>query len=320
MKLKKISLLLLTAVIVFTLGACTETSDQLQSEESESVQAEEPTNITINHELDKVTIDLNPKRIVTFDYGFLDALDTMGIDIVGLPKASLPDYLSKYKGDNYTDLGTLKEPNFELLFELEPDVIFISERQLDLYVDFKEIAPTIYVPIDGSNYFTSFKNNMNILGQVFGKETEVSEKIREIELAMEKLKSRVMESEKTALFVMANEGNLSVYGEGSRYGFVYDEFGFMIADENIESSTHGQKISFEYLVEKNPNYLIVLDRGAALNTGSESAGVLINNDLMESTEAVQKDNIIYLDSAVWYVTTGGIQGTIKMIKDISEGI
>ena len=49
----------------------------------------------------------------------------MGVDVVGLPKGSLPEYLSKYKEDKYSDLGGLKEPDFEAINELNPDLIII---------------------------------------------------------------------------------------------------------------------------------------------------------------------------------------------------
>ncbi len=42
---------------------------------------------------------------------------------------------------------------------------------------------------------------------------------------------------------------------GSRFGFVHDLFGFKQADDQIEASTHGQSVSYEYILEKNPGYL-----------------------------------------------------------------
>ncbi len=54
---------------------------------------------------------------------------------------------------------------------------------------------------------------------------------------------------------MANDGNLSVFGEGSRFGVLYKEFGIVPADENIESSTHGQKKSpLNIQQKKNPDF------------------------------------------------------------------
>ena len=103
---------------------------------------------------------------------------------------------------------------------------------------------------------------------MFDKEEGVTTELESINKRLEAVNAKVKENNTTALMTMFNEGSLSVYGEGSRYDMVYSKFGFIPADTNIEASNHGQNISFEYLKEKNPDYLLVLDRGAI--TGSSS--------------------------------------------------
>ena len=39
--------------------------------------------------------------------------------------------LSKYEDAKYANVGSLKEPDFEAIHALKPDVIFISGRQAD---------------------------------------------------------------------------------------------------------------------------------------------------------------------------------------------
>ena len=69
---------------------------------------------------------------------------------------------------------------------------------------------------------------------------------------------------------MANDGNLSAFGVGSRFGILHNEFGVAPVDETIKPSGHGDKISFEYIVEKDPDYIYVMDR-AAIVGGDVSA-------------------------------------------------
>ncbi len=78
----------------------------------------------------------------------------MGVEITGLPQAIVPKTLEKYAGSEYTNVGSLKEPDFEALHELQPDVIFISGRQAELYDQFAEIAPTVFVEVDYANYMS----------------------------------------------------------------------------------------------------------------------------------------------------------------------
>lgn len=319
---KKIILLFLVVLTMIVSVACGNNMEEKTGEttnlETENIE-ESNFPITIKHELGETILESKPKKVIVFDYGVLDAMDKIGEDIIGLPKKTVPDYLDKYKDDKYVDVGTLQEPNFEKIYELNPDLIIIAARQAKLYEEFVEIAPTVYISIDGANYLNSFKDNMKILGEIFQKEDIVQKEIENIEGKIQNINKKAKEVGKNGLFLMANDGNLSVFGEGSRFGVLYKEFGIVPTDENIESSTHGQKISFEYIVEKNPDFLYVMDR-AAITGGEISAKQILNNDLIKSTKAYKEDNIIYLDSPIWYVAAGGITATEKMIEDVLKSL
>lgn len=271
--------------------------------------------ITITHQLGSAVVSKNPKTIVVFDYATLDSLDQMGIEITGLPKSSLPKYLEKYKDRKYVDVGTLFEPNFELIYELQPDIIFISTRQSEQYSELQKIAPTVYLPIDTNDYLGSFANNLQLLGSIFDKETFVEKELALIGETVKQLNQKVTSSGKNALVIMANDGALSVYGRGSRFDVVYNEFGFLPADTDIQVANHGQNISFEYIAKINPNYMFVIDRAATVG-GSITAQQVLDNAIVKRSDAYKNNRIIYLNSQVWYVASGGLQGTKIMIQDI----
>ena len=65
------------------------------------------------------------------------------------------------------------------------------------------------------------------------------------------MKKQAEASANNALVVLVNEGQLSAYGKGSRFGLIHDTFGFKAADDKIEASTHGQSVSYEYVLEKS---------------------------------------------------------------------
>ncbi|WP_130806181.1 siderophore ABC transporter substrate-binding protein [Senegalia massiliensis] len=316
---KKITFILFGLVLIFTLGACSQEGEVVEKDE-ENVDSK-GYKVTLEDEYGKVELTEIPEKIVVFDYGILDAINEMGYgdNVIGLPKSSVPEYLSKFKGDNYTDVGTLKEPNFEKIFELDPDLIIISGRQASKYDEFKEISNTAYMAIDGANYMESFKGNMNKLGKIFDDEEKIDNSIKEIEEKIKELNTMAEESNKTGLYILANDGELSVYGPGSRFGILYDEFGIKPIDTDIESSSHGQKVSFEYILEKDPDILFVMDRSAIVG-GDISAKQTLDNDIIKSTKAYKNENIVYLDSPIWYVASGGIEATNKMIEDVTQAL
>lgn len=284
-------------------------------------ESEEPKIVTVTHEYGETTMNEEPKNVVVFDLGVLDALDYMGVEVAGLPRSgSLPAHLSKFESDEYGNVGSLKEPDLEAVYEMNPDLIIISGRQSDYYEELNEIAPTIYMGLDNENYLESFEENMTLLGDIFNKEDVVKKGLDEVNEKVESLNKEVSAQGSNALVVLTNEGSVSAYGASSRFGIIHNGFGFAEADENIESAAqHGAKVSFEYIADLNPDYLFVVDRGAVVGGESSAQGTL-NNELINSTDAAKNGNIIYLDAAVWYTATGGFTSTLKMVDEVSTAI
>ena len=160
---------------------------------------------------------------------------------------------------------------------------------------------------------------MKTLGQIFGEEKAVEKELNAITEAVENLNKKVTERKVNGLVTLANDGAFSVYGAESRFGIIHNGFGVTPVDTTIESATHGQKASFEYLVEKNPEYLFVVDRGA-ITGGTTSAKELFENELMKKTDAYKNGNIVYLDPSIWYTATGGFTSTMKMVEEIDTAI
>src|SRR5699024_4096613 len=101
-----------------------------------------------------------------------------------------------------------------------------------------------------------------------------------IEEKIDNMQDDAEERGKYGLIVLANDDKISAYGPESRFGLIHDVFGIPAVDEGIEVSTHGQNVTFEYVVEQNPDLLYVIDRSAAIGEGSAAEQVVVN-DLME---------------------------------------
>ncbi len=318
--MKKFTIALMMFALMALLVACGADDKDKDSEKtpdtnSDKPETEETAEITIKHELGETTIEKNPEKIVVFDFGMLDTLDELGIEVAGVPQKNVPAYLSQYEDEKYENVGGLKEPDFEKIHAMDPDVIFISGRQSDMYDELNKIAPTIFVGIDTEDYMNSFKSRMDWVGELFGKEDEVAAELAEIDESIAAIKEKADASDSKALIVLGNEGKVSAYGPGSRFGIIHDVFGFKPADEKIEVSTHGQGISFEYILETNPDILFVVDRDKAIGTDA-SAKDAIENEIVMKTTAYENDKIIYLDPGYWYLSGGGLQSVKEMIKEV----
>lgn len=265
-----------------------------------------------------VTLEKMPEKIVVFDYGFLDTLDTLGVEgIVGIPKdSSLPSNLEKYQSDEYASVGTLKEPLLEDIAALEPDIIFISGRQSAYYEELKEIAPVLFIGTSQDAYWDTFLESVNIAATMFGKEKEAEEYLAKFDSALEEIRALAGQFE-SSLVTMYNEGNLSGFATNSRFGYIYDVYGFKPVTEDIESSSHGSNFGFEAILEFNPQVLFVIDRTAATG-GQSNIEADLENEIIKKTDAYQNNRIVYLDGALWYLSGGGLQSELAKIQEILD--
>lgn len=309
--MKKLVMLMMVGLVAAVLVACGGNN----KEDNNANGKEEKETVTITHELGETTLDKNPEKVVVFDFGTLDTLDKLGVNVTAVPQGNIPSYLEKYESDDYENVGSLKEPDFEKLAEIDPDLIIISGRQSDLYDQLKELGPTIFLGVDTSRYMESFEENAKTVGEIFGKESEVEAALAEVEESVKSIQEKAEAADAKALIILANDDKISAYGPNSRFGIIHDVFGIPAVDEDIEVSTHGNNVTFEYVAEMNPDMLFVIDRSAAVGDG-DSAKKIVENKLTERTNAYKNDKIIYLDPDFWYLSGGGLISVPEMIKEV----
>lgn len=272
--------------------------------------------IVIEHAGGTTEVVKNPKNIAVFDYGILDSLNYLNVEVAGVVKSSLPSFLVKFQDEKFENVGGLKEPDFEKIYAMQPELIIISGRQEPFYKQLSEIAPTIYLATNGEDYLDNFKKNHEILGEIFEKKVEVKLAIEKIEKRIELINSYISNKKYNGLVTLSNNGKISAYGENSRFGIIHNYFGFKPLN-NIKATSHGSSITFEYILEKNPDFLFVVDR-AAVAGGDIKANKAFDNSIIHSTEAFKNNRIVFLDAEVWYNSTGGISSTEKMISEIES--
>jgi len=86
-----------------------------------------------------------------------------------------------------------------------------------------------------------------------------------------------------------------------------------------EQVIHGQVISFEYIAEKNPDYLFVIDRDDAIGENA-TAKQMLNNDLIKNTRAFKENRIVYLEPGLWYLAGGGLVSVSNMIDQAGKAL
>lgn len=262
----------------------------------------------------EVTVPLAPQSVVTFDLAALDVLTAMGISVAGVPAISPPPHLADVI-DNAPKVGTLFEPDFEALAVMAPDFIIAGGRSQSQVEPLSQIAPTIDMTISGQNLLADAKARVAAYGTMFEQEDTAAKMLADLDAAIENARS-VTEDGGNALIVLTNGGKVSAYGADSRFGWLHTALGLSEAYPEMNAETHGEAISFEFIAEINPDWIFVVDRGAAIGQDGEAAAVTLDNPLVAGTTAGQNDQIVYLDSARLYLVGGGYQSLMGTIEEV----
>ena len=275
--------------------------------------------IRVQHAQGETVLPRRPATVFTFDLAALDTLDALRVDVAGVPGSNIPDYLGRYRGDAYLKIGSLFEPDFEAIAAAGPDLIIVAGRSSPKYAELSRIAPTIDLTVAPEAYLEGAKANAALLGRIFGKEAEAADRIAGLDASIAAVGETVQETD-DVLVIMTSGGKVTAYGPGSRFGWIYDRLGMHPAAKEVTAATHGEAISFEYLLDTNPEWLFVIDRDSAIGNAGASAAGTLDNELVAATKAARNGRIVYVDTVRWYLVGPGIAAIKTVVDEIGAAL
>ncbi|MEM8858679.1 MAG: ABC transporter substrate-binding protein, partial [Chloroflexota bacterium] len=263
------------------------------SDEEEMAEEMEPEMVTVTHPQGETTVVKNPETIVVFNYSALDTLDKLGIPVAGVPQGPLmPPHLEKYNGSEYVNVGSFREADMEAVNALDPDLIIVGLRTARMYEDMSAIAPTLDMTVDWANKMETFEAYLDNFAVIFDKEAEIAAEKDAINAQIADVKAQAEDSGAAGLIVLTSGGEVSGYGPGSRFGFIHDLLGVAPTADTMTAETHGDAISFEFILEQNPDVIFAMDRDAAIGAEGDAAAVVLDNELVNQTAAGAAGNIV----------------------------
>ncbi len=276
--------------------------------------------ITLTHSQGELTLPALPEKVLILDVNALDIADALGARPVGGLASNLPAYLSPgLVGADWLPVGTIFEPDFEAIAAAGADLMIIGTRSMRSYPEMSALLPTIDLSLKG-DHFAAVKGNITQVGAVFGLADKAAALNASLDDKLAQLKS-VAPGAGTALILVTNGGKLGAYGPTSRVGWIHTTLGFAPVEENIDDRFHGgDVISFEYILERNPDWIFVIDRDAGVANAGEGAAAVLDNALMAQTSAVQNGRLVYLDPYAAYIAFGGYTANATLLDQISAAL
>ncbi|MFA5663462.1 ABC transporter substrate-binding protein [Castellaniella sp.] len=284
----------------------------------------------LEHHDGVLELDTAPGRLVSYDLGVLDTLDTLGIPVVGVPRSAYQGSLTQY--NDAPLVGTLFEPDQDALRRLEPDLIFAGRRSLPAIPALKDLAPTVHYVDPDRPFLEALRSDTMALARAFGKEDQADEAL----LAIERNVHTLHEGNrgKTAAFLFVIQDNVIAHAPGDRFGYAYELTGL---ESVLPANEHGsapaaprpQPGSPEHkaaqaerariihaVAQADPDWLIVLDRGAINNGEKTAARTLSAHPELSQTRAFRNGHVYYADPNGWYVVTGGLSNLQQITDDL----
>ncbi|MBY7731940.1 iron-siderophore ABC transporter substrate-binding protein [Vibrio splendidus] len=179
--------------------------------------------LEITHEMGTASFDTTPKKVVALDWALTETVLSLGVELEGIADAKgYQQWVVKPElNSNVTDVGSRREPNLELLTELKPDVILISEHMAAAYHQLNKIAPVLVYSIYSKNKqpLESATNITLSLGKLFDKEQRAQQVIAETNKRLNENGEKVRaagNSEKPLIFArFINDKTLRIHSQGS---------------------------------------------------------------------------------------------------------
>ena len=315
----------LKALLGLSVGVTLSLSSPMALAEQSATNNEQQISVfTYNGAREETTIMVphQPQRIAVIDYAILDIIDRLGLSsrIVGTAKGVAPEYLQHLTTDpDIENLGTVKAVDLERLMALEPEVIFIGGRLAAQYDQLSRIAPVVFLAVDYKQpLLQSVKRNTDVIASIFDQQHQADALLQSFAQRIATVKEKAQGS--SVLVGMVNASQFKTLCSHGRCSFIGQDLGFHNISGDL-SSNHGNESSFELLLQLNPEYLFVLDRDSAIGrNGAQLARDVMNNELVHKTKAYQQDHIFYLNSAVWYLSEGGLSAMDLMLQDIEQAL
>lgn len=272
--------------------------------------------VTVQTARGEAVVPKNPQNVAVYDLGALDTLTALGVPVGATVDKSMLPYLQGAFG-KAQHVGTLFEPNYEALGAFKPQLIIIGSRTSKAAQQLNELASTIDMTADSKNLRTSAEARIDAYAQIFGKQAEAEKLKADINQAFDAAREAAKGKGK-GLVLIVSGGKLSAQSPNSRLGgWLHQDIGLEPVDTAMKEGSHGMPVSFEYIKEKNPDWLFVLDRSAAIGEEGKAAKDVLDNSLVAESTAWKKGQVVYLDSSA-YLAAGGAQQLQTVAKQAAE--
>lgn len=224
----------------------------------------------------------------------------------------------------FHEVGTtiLEMPQYviqqDTIVQQQPDLIIGVDLTEETKQHFQTIAPVITgLPYD-------LKSLIRYFGELFHKEKEAIQIIRELATHVEVLKNKIQQhiaKDATVLYLRVEELGYRYFGESSSDSAIllYQELGLQMPDTLRANENSFNTCSLQQLVAANPTYLFIEKRIMDYYTADLSLATLQKSEQWATLDAVKNKRVFYVDTGLW-INNCSVFGKRKIMQQIEQSI
>ncbi|MGL5406093.1 MAG: siderophore ABC transporter substrate-binding protein [Propionibacteriaceae bacterium] len=317
----------LASAVTLLVAGCSSPKAVEETKPITSSNSAAPTTVTIEDNTGSHTIKLPVASVVATDNRQFETLSTWGIKLAAAPVPLIPTTLSYKTDKTIVDLGSHREPKLEAIVAANPTIIISGQRFTQHEKKISELVPSAAIinfdPREGQLLDAELKRGTTAMGELFGKQSEAKKLNDDLDTAINRAKTAYNKNDKV-LAVNVSGGKIGNVAPkvGRTLGPLYEILGLTPAIE-VTGSTNdhqGDEISVEAIVQANPEWILVMDRDAAITsqgaTVKPAKEVIQESEVLKNIPAVQKGQVIYMPADTYL--NEGIQTYTEYLSAVAD--
>lgn len=307
----------------------TEATDQPVGDSTDDSASSEPGTVEVEDNFGTHTIAIPPQSVVALDNRTFELLSDWGVELEAAPVALMPDTVGYTQDGSIADIGNHREPNLELIVAADPDLVISGQRFYNFNDEIASLLPDAVIitlePREDEPFDEELRRQVRVLGEIFGKQDEAQALIDDFDAAIDRVKAAYDPADKV----------MAVNTSGGTIGYIAPTVGrtlgplFDILDltpalevEGASNDHEGDEISVEAIASSNPDWILVMDRDAAIRANEPdfqpAADILVGSQALRSVPAIVADQIVYMPNDTYL--NEGIQTYTEFLNALADAL
>ena len=272
------------------------------------------------------TVQTPPSSVVATDNRTFEALADWGVTLAAAARTLMPSTNPLKEDESIIDLGSHREPDLEAVVAAEPTLIINGQRFSQYHDDFVKYAPEATIleldPRDDQPFADELKRQVSVLGS-FRQGGGGRALGADLDAAMARV-TAAYDSADTVMAVNLRRRDRLHRPRRGALGWTFDAFDFVPALEvdGASDDHQGDDISVEAIASSNPDWILVMDRDAAVSADDPeykpANELLDSSEALASVTAVAEGNVVYMPADTY--TNESIQTYTEFFTTLAEAL